>query len=178
MDKVEFAKILATLAALYPRYELKKETIAAYHAILGDLSVDLLRAAALQIASRDSPWFPAAGELRAAAFRLLEREAGVPSAGEAWGEVCKRIGDTGSWGTPEFTHPLIQEAIEGIGGWMDICRSEGSRVADRARFLQVYGELAGREREAVAMLPEVRSAVAQLAAGWDAKRLGAGDVKT
>ncbi len=174
MDKVEFAKILATLAALYPRYELKKETIAAYHAILGDLSVDLLRAAALQIASRDSPWFPAAGELRAAAFRLLEREAGVPSAGEAWGEVVRKIGADGHVRIPEFSHPLIERAVEGVGGWRELCFSVNS-VADRARFLQVYGELAGREREAVAMLPEVRSAVAQLAAGWDAKRLGAGD---
>jgi hypothetical protein len=164
---------MAFLSASYPRHQLTDETLEAYRAIVGDLDVALFRAAALQIASRDSPWFPAAGELRSAAFRLLERQAGVPSAGEAWGEVVRKIGEDGHIRVPEFSNPLIKAAVEGVGGWRELCFSENS-VADRARFLQVYEVLAKRERETAAMLPAVSDAISQLADGWESKRLEAG----
>jgi hypothetical protein len=164
MNHKEFVGVMAFLSAAYPRYQLTDETLEAYRAIVGDLSVDLLRAAALQIASRDSPWFPSAGELRSAAFRLLEREAGVPSAGEAWGEVVRLIGTDGHIRVPEFSNPLIKMAVDGVGGWRELCFSENS-VADRARFLQVYEVLAKREREAAVQLPAVAEAVKALAAG-------------
>ena len=178
MNDIQFLEVMAFLSAAYPRHNLTDETLAAYRAILGDLSADLLKAAALQIASRDSPWFPAAGQLRAAAFRLLEREAGVPNMGEAWGEVVRKIGEDGHIRVPEFSNPLIQAAVNGVGGWRELCMSENF-VADRARFLQVYEVLAKRERETVAMLPAVADAVAALTDGWASKQLsdGRGDVR-
>jgi len=173
MTDEEFLQVMTFLSASYPRHQLTDETLEAYRAIVGDLDVALFRAAALQIASRDSPWFPSAGQLRQAAFRLLEREAGVPDAGTAWGEVCKLIREVGHWGVPEYSHPLIGAAVDGIGGWADLCKND-NKVADRARFLQVYEVMATRERETVAMLPPVREAIAQLAGAWERKRLEAG----
>jgi len=168
MTDEEFLQVMTFLSASYPRHQLTPDTMEAYRAIVGDLDVVLFRAAALQIASRDSPWFPSAGELRSAAFRLLEREAGVPSAGDAWGEVVRKIGEDGHIRIPEFSHPLIKSAVDGVGGWRELCFSENS-VADRARFLQVYEAMSTRERETVAMLPVVK----ELADVWQRRQLEA-----
>lgn len=160
----EFGIIMTALAALFPRFQLKRDTIDAYYAILGDLPADLLRAATLEIGSRDSPWFPAAGELRAAAFRLVERQNGVLTAGEAWAEVTQKIHEDGHWRGPEFSNPLIADAVKGVGGFRGLCFSENV-VADRARFYQVYEILAKRRTATMAMLPAVRAVAAQLMAG-------------
>jgi len=161
----EVTKILSFLASLYPRYGLTPETIRAYHVILHDLPPDLLHRAALQMGARDNPFFPAAGELRAAAFELREQAAGIPSAPEAWAEVCKKFGHHG-WCNPprpeDWSHPLILKTVEAVGGWQFLCASENP-TADRARFLQAYDILRKRTQAAQRMLPEVRQAVAELA---------------
>ena len=174
IERIEFMKILAALAALYPYFKLKPVTIDAYYAILGDLDENLLEAATLQIGSEGRRFFPVAGELRQCAFDLLDRQADVPTAWDAWAEVCKRIGDTGydrKW-IPEFSHPLIKRAVDAVGGWLVLCMSENG-VADRARFAQAYETLAKRERIKSRILPEVREAVERLAAesGADMRRL-------
>lgn len=162
IDKLEFGKILAVLEDLYPRFKLEARVVEAYYAILKDLPVDLLKAAALQIGAT-SKWFPAASELRSAAFDLVEHEDGVPTAGQAWGEVVRKIGTDGYIRTPEFSHPLVGDAVEAVGGWRELCFGTNF-VADRARYLQVYEALVKRQRFTVAMLPEVREVAARLSA--------------
>ena len=163
IDELEFGKILAVLEDMYPRYTLEPRVVKAYYAVLGDLDVDLLKAATLQIGSENRPFFPAAGELRQCAFDLVERQSGVPTAWDAWSEVCKRIGDHGYVRVPEFSHPLIQRTVDAVGGWLTLCMSENS-IADRARFAQAYETLAQRERTQFRMLPAVREAL-ELAGG-------------
>ena len=172
IDRMEFMKILAALAALWPRFKLEAVTIDASYAILGDLDVDLLRAATLQIGSEARPFFPAAGELRQCAFDLLDRQAGVPTAWDAWAEVCKRFGTHGHASLPKFSHPLIKRVVDAVGGWRELCMST-NQVAGRARFAQAYEVLARRERTQARMLPEVREVIKRLAAGRgvDARRL-------
>jgi hypothetical protein len=156
------AKVLGGLSILYPRFTLTPETIAGYHRILGDVPFHLLDKAALHIGANNT-FFPAAAELRKAAFGLAERANGVPSAQDAWAEVCKSFGSHGYYrGAPEWSHELIGKAIDGIGGYAALCVSENA-VADRARFVESYKSYLGRHRDDVAMLPEVRDVVRQLA---------------
>jgi len=169
MEIREFSKIIYFVAAAYPSFTVKQDMLEAYHAILGDLPSDLLKAAALQLASESRAFFPSAGELRSAAFELIERRDGVPSAPEAWGEVKAQIGAVGYVGSPEFSHALIAEAVR-IIGWRDLCISE-NQMSDRARFIQAYEALQKRRRTEVAMLPQVRDALRLVGSGARVERL-------
>jgi hypothetical protein len=160
----ELAKVMGGLAILYPRFELKKETIVAYHRILGDLPYEMLNAASLEI-GRANTFFPSAAELRKAAMALVERADGVPSAQDAWGEVCRSFGSHGFYrGAPEWSHALVGKAVAAIGGYAELCHSDNP-IADRARFIEAYNAYLARDRNDKAMLPEVRRMIELIAAG-------------
>ena len=163
IDPAEFRKLMQFLNNTYPRFTLEPETIEVYYQILGDLSLDLVKAAILQLITEDSPWCPSVGQIRSRAFDLLDRESGVPSAWDAWAEVCRRFGTHGHSRLPEFSHPLIKRTVDGVGGWRELCMSTNA-VADRARFVQAYEVMAKRERAQVRMLPQVREML-ELASG-------------
>lgn len=171
----EISKVIMVLAASFPNFkpgytpqERKvrlAEMVQAYTAILGDLDADRLAQTAYHLASINT-FFPSAAELRAAYFSMEERATGVPTADEAWNEV-KRLFHRGysRYRAPPsevFSHPLVQKAMEGIGGWLALCNSEND-AADRARFLQAYDIHMRREREMSRMLPAVRETIEQLA---------------
>lgn len=168
MNLEAVADIMGLLARLYPNFNLTPETIEAYALVLSDIPPDLLRVAAINLASRNT-FFPAASELRTAAFELIEQVSAVPSAGEAWGQVCA------VWRgrNRDELDPLIHRAVEAMGGWKQLGLSENP-MADRAHFLKVYDVLLERQRADVRMLPEVRGAVAQLAANNGAVQVQAG----
>lgn len=166
----EFQKVLAVLAATYPKFELTQPTIAAYHAVLGDIEADLLKAATLHLAAT-SKWFPTASEIRDTAFELVERQSGMPDAAQAWEAVMREIGKAGYYRTPDFGHPVIGKAVDAIGGFRNVCMSPNP-VAERARFLQAFETIIRRERAEVRKLPQVKEIAAKYA---DAKRLTDGD---
>jgi hypothetical protein len=139
---------------------------------LEDIDEPLLDRAALHLGSTNT-FFPAASELRAAAFELVDAASGIPDAYSAWGEVMKSFGPFGRYRVPEWTHPLIKEAVDAIGGYMMLCDSENG-VADRARFVTAYEQLAKRRTRDTRMLPAVRQMVAQLADGMT-PMLGSGN---
>jgi hypothetical protein len=161
-------KVLAFLGALYPKFELTQPTIKAYLTILRDIPLELLEKAALDLGSR-ATFFPSAAELRQAAFDLQDGANGVPSAGEAWGQVCA------VWRgrNKEELPAIIHRAVEAMGGWRQLGLSE-NQMADRAHFLKVYEVLLERQRSDMRMLPQVQNYVAQLAAGNSAARVMAG----
>lgn len=157
------ARILRFLAALYPRYELNENTIAAYVSILSDLPAELIKAAAQDLGGR-STFFPAAAELRSAAFELLEMKAGLPTAYDAWGEVVQQMHAVGSWRQPTFSHELIERSVKAIGGWRMLCISDNP-AADRARFVAAYETYVNRERTDMRMLPGVKTIMERLDGG-------------
>lgn len=188
--KRDVTKVLMTLLASFPNFRPKVTATQmrdAYHVILGDLDPDRLMKAAVHLGSTQT-FFPSAAELRAAYFELAERASGVPTAQDAWAEVCHRLrvrfryvegrgiqksrllrehewSDSFEVGAPtaeDWSNPLIQKAIDAVGGWAALCRSE-NEVADRARFLEAYNVYLAREREATRMLPGVRETVQRLA---------------
>ncbi len=91
MDKSDTLGILALIKRLpnspIVDRESSEETLTLFHAILGDLPVDMAKAAAIQYLSEGNPFFPAPGVLRDKAMELQLLAAGLPTAGEAWGMV-------------------------------------------------------------------------------------------
>lgn len=169
----EIIQIMTGLAALYPRHEIHEATFSAYHRVLHDIPADLLDMAALDLGSTQT-FYPSAAELRQAAFRLAD--AGgywLPSSDEALAEVVRGLARWGRYHAPEWSNPLIGQAVSSIGGWLALCDST-NWAADRARFLDAYNRLAARKKAEAEMLPEVKQAVKALAARFDAGALPAG----
>jgi len=161
IPEATFKAVMAVLASTYPNFKLGPGTLDAYYTVLGDLDADMLKAATLHIAAT-SKWFPAASEIRAAAFSLVEQSEGVPDAYEAWTQVLSEIGRVGRSGRPNWTHEAVGATVQAIGGWGYLCMSE-NMVADRARFVEAYGMMVNRERERVRMLPAVQAQIGKLA---------------
>ena len=158
-------KVLIMLAAAYPRQVIPKETGKVYRELLLDIDDNLLTIAAKQHAA-SSKWFPSVAELRGVALEMQARANGLPTAAEAWHEVMGQVGAHGYYGSPQFSHRLVQQAVDGLGGWKTLCASN-NQVADRAHFLRIYESLAKRDQDTAAMIPEAHEAVQRLA---DAKR--------
>ena len=150
MDK-PVLKILKMLAAAYPNFELTKERIRIFEVCLGDISSDVLEAAALKHVT-ECKWPPTVAELRDAAFDIVTGARHRLSGEEAWGEVRRAMSSVGFYATPEFTEPAIERAVAAAGGWKYLCSSEQA-VADRARFIAAFDTISKRERADVRMLP-------------------------
>lgn len=162
VDKTEFGTVLAWLAALYPGFSLQEMTVRAYYEILHDLPVDLLKAAALKCGA-EVKFFPAAAELRAAAFALGENGSGPPTAGEAWSEALKRVNIYDPPSPGDFSHPLVYEALQAIGGnWVLGMTDQGALSVVQSHFVKAYKALDARRREEMTMLPQVREIAARL----------------
>jgi len=175
LDEKEFGKILGVLASMWPRTELKAQTLSAYYAILGDLEPDMLKAATLHLGAT-ATFFPSAGEIRRTAFDLLERETGVPDGYAAFGEVMRAVSRFGVYRAPEFSHPLIGDVVQAIGGWRIICMTDENDIAStRMRFVTAYDTLLKRTQMDVRMLPQVREIAQRLSAGDDRLVLDVGN---
>ncbi len=107
--------------------------------------------AALSRLLRSSKFVPTIAEFREACVDVAggRRKNG----GEAWGEVLALIRRHGSHRWPgqdfEIADPLIAAAVRSFG-WRDLCASENA-VADRARFIELYDQLAKADRKEIAI---------------------------
>lgn len=102
--------------------------------------------------------------------------------GDAWGDVGQAVRRYGIYRTPVFSDQLVARAVAAMG-WAAICNSENA-VADRARFIELYDQLANSASEArnVATLPAAQRLAAmagdlaqQLSGGETRRTLKAGD---
>jgi hypothetical protein len=159
-SRPEIIKALTVLAAAYPKFELTNATIEIYVRLLTDLEFDLLKAATLHCASTKT-FFPSVAEIRSAAVDLQTMVEGIPCAADAWQNVLSEISRVGSYGHPEFKHPLVSKTVRQLG-WRNLCLSE-NMVADRARFLDIYTTALATHNMEHRMLPEIRAIVDQRA---------------
>ena len=175
IDPQDFRVIMGFLEAAFPRWQPHPATHEVYYQTLGDLPTDQLKAAVQSYIAQDTPWPPSAGQLRNAAFDLIETVENKLDANLAWGEVVKKLGADGHIRIPQFSDPTIDASVEAIGGWRYICFSpESAMVSNRARFVTAYEVLVKRTRDNERMLPQVRDIVKRLAVE---KRMQLGDGK-
>jgi hypothetical protein len=151
--------LLRAISGAYPTFELTDDRVSIYVKLLADLDADALTAAAQQhIVTSKFP--PTVAELRDGCANLTRPA--LPAWADAWGEVLEAIRRVGYLGQPSFSHPLIEQAVQGMGGWKLLCAMEISETAtQRAQFRDIYNAYASRcEREA-ALLPAVRALAVQ-----------------
>lgn len=161
LEGKSFAQLLAMLLANYAVETVNFTAAraaaleAAYTAGLRDLSTELL-ALVVDRAIKTLERLPTPAALRKLA---LELERGPAKAGAtAWGEVLKAIQRFGPYRTPRFDDPLVAQAVEAIG-WQTLNQSDyREAVADRARFIELYDQLAASARATAQAAPALRSA--------------------
>jgi hypothetical protein len=144
-------KCLAMLKAAYPRQQLADETIDVYTMALADVNPDLLRTAVLRLISR-SVFFPTVAELRQTAADIAIERAGYPTALQAWEIALNR---------PKEATDEIKRAVRMICGDFYNLRMSTMQGADRARFIEAYGEIMNEKRNEVAEIPEVKAFLGQ-----------------
>jgi hypothetical protein len=147
--KATFAQIAQVLRAVYFKAAISDDTWLAYFMALADIPDEaLIRAVSEHIAHSDD--FPTIAGLRRLALAGQH-----PSPGDAWGEVARQMQDVGRYRTPVFSHPLITQAVDQVGGWQGLCESD-NLVADRVHFLRLYEELVRRETAGKVSFPSLQ----------------------
>jgi hypothetical protein len=141
-----------------PRWSERRTAL--YVAALDDLPGDVLHLAVLDLI-RTTRYMPRVAEVRRAVLDLVRPRR--PDAGEAWAEVLDAIRSLGRHGRPEWSHPLIGDAVRAVGGWRWLCDSTNP-TADRARFLDAYARLAERDEHDVLGAPALDGVLTELSA--------------
>ena len=135
MTRKEAAQILTILRAAYPRQVISarqyEDMTTVWADILEDIPFEVAKIAAREYCG-SSTWFPAVGQIRTMALDLVATDSDRITAGDAWDEVCRAFRNVGYTRSPEWTHPDIDRAVRGVGGWAYLCHSDNP-MADRAR---------------------------------------------
>jgi len=160
-DTQDIAELVAKLSAAYPNWKPTKYTVEVYYTDLRDIPADELQAAAQHCRSEAGRAFaPSVGELRGAVMELRRSMLNIPSAYEAWEEVCRQIVENGGeFGNPVWSSPLVEKAVKSLG-WRNLRMSE-NQTADRARFIEAFEQLSVRAEKEQMLIPEVRAYIEQ-----------------
>lgn len=183
MTPSEIAKLITITLAACPTPASFLDTAAiedmtaAWTFVLDDIAAAAALPALKRVLAEGDGKIPAPGQIR----KIVDMAAHGRRrhGGDAWGDVLREIGRSGRYRSPSFADEVTARAVARLG-WRELCDSENP-VADRARFVQLYDQLATEavSDRAVASLPGVaRPALPPSAAhelvGTVAKRLGGG----
>lgn len=138
--------LLADLARAFPRNPITPETLRVYLRELDDVPPELLEAVVRDLI-RTSEWFPT---VRAIRERAAERSLGLPAEAEALAQIEARIrwARTSAAAEAPPIHPVVLEAIRGVGGFHAF-RSADEASVIRGQFGRLYRELRGSAIAAV-----------------------------
>lgn len=167
MDKMEF--VLSQLFSAYANAKIDEGTVAVYMRLLADIPPADLQAVIDQCIA-ECKFLPTVAEIRER-WHILTRTLGQLSAAEAWGQVKAEVRRIGSWGTPKFDDPTVARVVK-MMGWNEICMSEAPEGVDRAQFMKMYEQLAGREEQVQKLLPQARD-LAERNIGTGLRRISA-----
>jgi hypothetical protein len=146
VTRAQAAQLVAMLAAAYAGSAAKvsDETAEVYERMLLDQDFQATQRAIARLI-RSSKWLPTIAEILGATTAL--EQGAKRTGGEAWGDVTLAIRRTGYVGVPKFEDPIVAEIVT-RWGWRALC-CDGNDVADRARFIELYDQLAARQRDDV-----------------------------
>lgn len=129
-SKNEVRVILTKLGAMYPRFELKEETIDAYFSMLEDVPLGELRAAAA-VCATVSAFFPSLYELRSAVADLRIKAQNIPTANEAF--IAVSLAKPGCI----WLHDIVRDVAYQMG-WQHGIFPTDNVVSDRSQFIKAY----------------------------------------
>jgi len=146
-------KVIKMLGAAYGKDNIEPETIVLYVRMLADIDDHVLEQSCLEHISK-SQWFPKISELRKSAACMSLSARLIPSAYQAWEELNAGIVRYGHSNEPEWSHPIVQQTVQSLG-YYNLCMST-NQVADRARFIEAYGDYKDRFIDDEVTLPEIK----------------------
>jgi len=135
MTRAETAKILAVLAASYPKFEVDDLKVQVWHEMLGDLDYVTANMAVKKLIL-ENIFAPSIAEVRNAAMEILNPD--VMTAAEAWGEVERAVRTYGYYRETEALAsltPRVAKVVRQIS-WREICLNEEPGVV-RGQFLKM-----------------------------------------
>ncbi len=151
MTPREITDVMRFLFACYPsqRAKMQEPDVRAMHAAystgLIDLELEQAKAAIARVARTDK-WLPTIADIRAACGVIAHGR--QRSGAEAWGAVMRAMRVEGQHRAPgrdfTFSDPVTARVVQALG-WFDLCASENA-IADRARFIDSYEQIAQLER--------------------------------
>jgi len=172
MTKTETAKLLAVLAAAFPRFEVDDLKVQVWHEMLGDLDYSLANLAIKKLIL-ESTFAPAIAEVRKAVAEILNPDG--MTAAEGWGEVERAIRLYGYYRETEALaslSPMTAKVVRCMG-WREICLSEEPGVI-RGQFLKMYQQIAERDRKERLLPQGLRNQIQILAERMDLKVIAGG----
>jgi hypothetical protein len=160
MTKGEVAKLLAVLAAAYPKFEANDVKVQVWHEMLGDIDYAVANMAVKKLIMQNT-FPPAIAEVRKAVTELMNPEQVTSS--EAWGEVTSAIRNYGYYREEEALASMSPTTAQLVRymGWREICMSEDIGVI-RGQFLRMYEQIATREQEKQLLPPAMQDEIKQL----------------
>jgi hypothetical protein len=141
MKQVEVAELVTMLTLAFPRPVIQEGTMRLYEKMLIDLDKDKAHAAVARLIGT-AKFLPTIAEIRSASADLVMGPRRVGA--EAWGDVNEAVRKFGRYRAPVFSDPIVAECVRCFG-WQSICDSTND-IADRARFVELYDQLAARVR--------------------------------
>lgn len=172
MTKIETAKLLAVLAAAFPRFEVDDLKVQVWHEMLGDLDYSLASLAIKKLIL-ESTFAPAIAEVRKAVAEVLNPDG--MTAAEGWGEVERAIrlyGYCRETEALESMSPRVAKVVKYIG-WQNICLNEEPGVV-RGQFLKMYAQVAEREQKELLLPAGIRNEIQRLASRMELKVIAGG----
>lgn len=161
MTKNETSKILAVLAAAFPRFEPDKLMLDVWHEMLGDLEYTVMQLAAKKCMI-NSVFPPSIAEVRREAVKIINPQR--KTAAEAWEEVNKVVDKFGYYRQVEAMEslsPVVARAVKSIG-FEKICLTENMGV-ERGQFIKIYEQMDGRDYEEILLPDSMRLQIAGIA---------------
>ncbi len=161
MTKGEVAKLLAVLAASYPKFEVDDLKVQVWHEMLGDLDYGIASLAIKKLIL-ESTFPPSIAEVRKAVVEIQTPE--QTNGAQAWGEVVRAIRRYGYYdpdGAIQSKSNRTARVVQMIG-WREICLSEEPGVV-RGQFLKMYQQVAEREQKMRLLPQSLRDEIQKLA---------------
>jgi len=172
MTRAETAKILAVLAASYPKFEVDDLKVQVWHEMLGDLDYVTANMAVKKLILENT-FAPSIAEVRKAAMDILNPD--VMTAAEAWGEVERAVRTYGYYRETEALAsltPRVAKVVRQIS-WREICLNEEPGVV-RGQFLKMYQQVQERDHREMLLPADLRQEIQRLAGMMDMKAIEGG----
>lgn len=150
MTKLEASQLVAVLFGSYANAHLDRTHVDAYVSGILDLNAQPAAEAVTRL-RRTSRFLPSIAEIREAC--AAQTHGAARTGEEAYAELTaavRRHGRDYGQGAAKFRDPLIAKCLGVWGSWNDLCSSPTDDPGGRARFVELYDELASRQRQDLA----------------------------
>lgn len=162
MTKAEFSKISMAIKTYYPKETLlpNQQAMDLWFFQLQDIPFDVAELAVNKWVATNR-WSPSISDLREMAQSIMQGN--TPDWGEAWLEVNNAIARFGHYREREALEsmsPLARQTAERLG-FQNLCLSDNP-VADRAKFENIFNQLAERQSKENRLPDNLRLLISQV----------------